>query len=234
MALDKLGICNEAIAELPSQAIEDFDEGTEEAMWAVRRYGPALAYMLERHDWQFPTARVALAQIDNDRSTEWLYAYQSPSNVAAELRLLPSDIVNPEIVPLLVGQVLAPAYIVPASYRQFSYLLAGQTIYTNVEAAVLEYIRDDVSEAVFPALFTRAFVLELASRLAVPILEGDKGAKRQRELKVMAENERDIAISDALNRDPTASRYDNFVNETQLAREGFMPGTASPFGYGRY
>ncbi len=74
MALDKIGICNEALAEVPADAIADFDEESLEAEWCGRRYAPALGYLLEMHDWKFPVERVALAAIDNDRPGEWTYA----------------------------------------------------------------------------------------------------------------------------------------------------------------
>jgi hypothetical protein len=89
---------------------------------------------------------------------------------------------------------------------------------------VLEFIADDGTEATFSGLFTNALVYELAARLAPPILKGDKGAKRQRELRAMAENFRDIAIADEKNRDTSESRYDQFLNETQRAREGWSLG----------
>lgn len=228
MALDKIGICNEALAEVPADPIADFDEESLEAEWAGRRYGPALAFLLEQHDWKFPITRGALAAIDNDRPGEWAYAYALPSNCASELRLFPAY-QNPSLaqLPLLAGQRLAPtyAYYFPVDILAYSYLIAGRTVYTNVQEAVLEYVRDDPSEATFSAMFTRALSLELASRLVMPI---KKDPKRQGDLIKMAEVARDRAIADSRNRDPSESRYDIFQNESQLAREGAWPG----WGYG--
>lgn len=224
MALDKIGICNEALAELPADAISDFDEESLEAEWAGRRYAPALAYLLEQHDWKFPVERVPLAVVDNDRPGEWTYAYALPENCAAELRIFPAY--NASILstlPLLAGQRLAPthAYYFPQNILMYSYLLAGRTLYTNVQEAVLEYIREDPSEAVFSAMFARALSLELASRLVMPI---KKDRTRQGDLIKMAELARDRAIADSRNRDPSESRYDLWQNESQAAREGAWPG----------
>lgn len=226
MALDKLGICNEAIGDLPSQPIESFDEGSVEAEWCARRYGPALRYLLERHDWKFPVTRETLALVTNDREGEWTYAYALPVNVASELRVFPSYAATSVDVPLLAGQRLAPtvAYFFPASVLAYSYLLSGGLLYTNVQDAVLEYVRDDPSEATFSALFERALSLEVAQRIAPSVLKGSAGTKRQRELAAMAEIACDRAIADARNRDPSESRYDLFENETQLGREGWAPG----------
>lgn len=229
MALDRIAICNEALAEVPADFISDFDEESLEAEWCARRYGPALGYLLEQHDWKFPVTRAILAPIDNDRDAEWGYAYALPVNVASELRVFPSYATSIVNIPLLAGQRLAPtiAYYFPANIAAYSYLLAGSVLYTNVQEAVLEYIADDPSEATFSAMFTRALSLELASRLVMPI---KKDSKRQGELIKMAELARDRAIADARNRDPSESRYDIFENETQLGRDGLYGG----WGFGHW
>lgn len=223
MALDKVAICNEALAELPTDAIATLEEDSVQAPWCARRYGPALAYLLELHDWKFPVSREPLALVANDRDAEWGYAYALPGNVASELRVIPSYTSAAASVPLLAGQRLAPtvAYFFPAAISAYQYLLAGPVLYTNVQDATLEYIRDDPGEATFSALFTRAFSLELAARLVMPIL---KSRERQGDLIKMAELARDRAIADARNSDPMESRYDQFENETQLARDGLSPG----------
>lgn len=224
MALDKIGICNEALAEVPADAIASFDEESLEAEWAGRRYAPALATLLERHDWKFPVQRANLAQIANDRDGEWRYAYRVPTNCASELRVFPSYASpNLSTLPLLAGQRLGPtiAYYWSNDIMAYSYLLAGTTIYTNVGDAVLEFIAEDPSEAVFPALFTRALSLELAARLVMPI---KKDRTRQGDLLRMAEMALDLAIADSRNRDPSESRYDQWQNESQAAREGVWPG----------
>lgn len=218
--LDKIAIANEALAEVPADAISDFDEKSLEAEWAARRYGPALGFLLEQHDWKFPVVRKTLAVVENDRPSEWLYAYRVPDNCAAELRLVSADaLALPASVPLLAGQRLGPtlAYNFPLHWLAYQYLLAGTIIYSNLEDAVLEYIASDPSEALFSAMFTRAFSLELACRLVMPI---KKDSKRQRELITMAEVARDRAICDAINRDPTERSYGHFESEDALAREG--------------
>lgn len=222
MALDKISICNEALAEVPCEPIADFDEDSVAASWCARRFGPALSDLLGAHEWKFAATRQALALVTNDRPGEWTYAYELPGNVATELRVIPSYVSVAATIPLLAGQRLAPtvAYFFPASIAAYQYLLAGSKLYTNVQDAVLEYIADDATESVFSAGFIRALVLELASRLAVPILK-EGGRARQGDLIKMAEVARDRAIAHARNSDPMESRYDQFQNETQLAREGF-------------
>lgn len=229
MALDKIGIINEALGEIPAEAIASLEEPGVEAEWAARRYGPALAFMLEQHDWKFATRRANLALIDNDRPGEWSYCYALPTDVAAELRVFPAY-VNGASIPLLAGQFLAPpthAFLEPLlSQGLYPWLLADGKLYTTIPDAVLEYASDSPGEAGFSAMFTRALALELAARLVMPI---KKDRVRQGDLIKMAETARDRAIADMRNRDPSEGRYDPYVNESELARGGWG-GTA----YGGY
>lgn len=233
MALDKLAICNEALAEIPADAISALDEESVEAEWAARRYPPALGYMLEIHDWKFPTKRAALAPITNDRPGEWSYAYALPGDVAAELRIFPEYLnAAPSSIPLLAGQFLAPpttAFLEPfIRGGAYPYLLSGGKLYTTLAQAWLEYIGDSPGEELFSAMFARAFALELASRLVMPI---KKDPKRQAELIKMAEVARDRAIADMRNRDPSEGRYDAYINDSEIAREGGYYGYGGGYGY---
>ncbi len=227
MALDKIAICNQALGECPAPAIVSFDEVSTEAEWAARLYSPTLAYLLDRHDWKFPRERVVLAPVANDRAGEWGFAYAIPEECVSELRVMPTYALESVDVPLLAGQILSPlwAALAPIGYR---YLVAGDRIYTNIEAATLEYIRGDASEQALRPLFTRAFVAELASRLVMPVL---KDRQRQGDLIKMAEVALDRAIADERMRDPSEARYGDFVSDMEVARSGGIPGVG---WYGSY
>lgn len=224
MAVDKILLCNMALGQLPTQAISDFDERSTEAEWCARLYSPTLAYMLDRHDWKFPIARLVLAQVDNDRPGEWAFAYAIPEECVTELRVIPQYDDTADAIPLLAGQSLSPWYItstsVPAIYR---YLVAGSKLYSNIENATLEFITGAPSESVFRPLFIDAFAKQLASQLVMPVKQ-DRA--RQGDLIKMAELAIDRAICDEINRDDAQSTYGEFVNDTELARSGAM----MPFG----
>jgi hypothetical protein len=220
MALDKLGICNEALSEIPADAIGSFEENSPAAEWCARLYPSALVDLLALGDFKFPRKRQTLATIANDRAGEWQYAYQIPTDCAAELRVYSFADLNPQIPPVLAGFIVGPtmAFLVPAQWRAYAFLVAGTVIYTNVADAVLEYISESPDEQAFPPLVRRALATELASRLVMPIL---KDRTRQGDLIKMAEVARERAITASVASDPSESTYGNFEPEISLARGGF-------------
>lgn len=225
MAVDKIAICNQALAELPEDAISDFADRATSAEWCARLYPTTLAYCIARHDWKLSRVRVALAQITNDRANEWGFAYAIPEDCVTELRVIPTA--TDEEAPVLFGMVLAPWIMgqvpVPALYR---FYVSGTTIYSNIEAATLEYITGDANAANFRPLFERALVLELASRLVMPV---KKDRARQGDIIKMAEAAMSRAMADDMNRDDSNSEYGVFTNSTELARAGWS-GTMAGFG----
>lgn len=220
MAVNKIALCNQALAEVPHGHIDDFEEQATAAEWCARLYPSTLAYCLDRHDWKFARARKVLAQTTNDREGEWAYAYAVPEECIQELRVLPPTEADWYSVPLLAGQLLAPwpslALLAPLMARY--YVSAGK-IYSNTANALLEFIAAAPNEQTFRPLFERAFVLELASRLVMP-LKGDGGRQRQGDLVKAAEVAMDRAMADDINRDDELSSYGIFMNETELARGG--------------
>src|SRR5690606_12368634 len=128
-----------------------------------RSYRPAKEYLLGRHRWSFAKGRVALATVTNDRDTEWEYAYRLPAG-KQPIRVV--------AIPEELGTA-APAYATTVlgtvKDQPPPFIIVGNTIYTNVEEAYLEYYDTAVSEALFTPGFVRALELELASRLVMPI-----------------------------------------------------------------
>lgn len=228
MALDKLAICNEALRECPHEPIASFEEPGRAAPVCAERYPQALETLLAMHDWKAPVTRENLAVVTNDRPGEWAYCYALPTDNISELRVFPAA-ANP-IVALAPGQIMGPTTAFPylPSLGSYSYLIAGDRLYSNVENAVLEFVDAGVSEARFSPLFVRALVLECASRFVYPLL---KDSKREGELIKKAEVARDRAIAEERNRDPSESTYGWFQNESELAREGAMA-TGWVDGYG--
>ena len=211
MPFSRLQIWNMALGELPAQRVETVDEKSNEADNAREAYPNALELLLEDHDYDFATVRVALASVPNDRVAEWRFAYQLPADMARPRLLLP------------YGSADAPA---PAAYswigraRGFEastpFRISGDRLYCNIEGATLEYVTNSPSEQRFGGLFARALALELASRIVMPI---KKDAKRQAELIRLAEIARERCKAADMNRDAETTR--DFVPEAQLAREGW-------------
>lgn len=213
MALDPLAIKNMALDEVPTSRIQAEDENSVEAETVAAQYQPALEYLLEDYDWDFAIRRATLAQVTNDRSSEWEFAYR-----------LPDDMLRPRFV-LPFGADIAPdsvGYPAWGPWRGFEgkvpMRIAGTTLYSTQENAILEYVSNAPAPATFTARFARALALEIASRVVMPI---KKDRVRQGDLIKAAEVARERAKADEMNRDSESPR--DFISESQLVRAGLMP-----------
>lgn len=190
-----ISICNIALAEVRAGSIAAIDEGSPEANACAIHYDQCLQLLLESHRWGFATVRSALALLTtNDRSDQWLYAYVTPDDLASTTCLI-----WPLQTPLS-GVYYPWPYLYPRPPYLFSdFVIAGETVYTNVENAVLEYVSRDIEEEKMPAAFKRALSLDLASRLAITLL--DDRAKKG-DLIQQAEAAKRRAMADDLNSYP--------------------------------
>lgn len=204
-----IDICNRALALIAAGQIADFAEGSIESREVSRFAAPLLAELVEWADWPWARARVVLAQVANDRPAEWLYAYAAPAALARPIAIrgqqddatvLPLG--GPFAFPLQDGAPLA-------------FLYEAARIYTNVPTATLVYVRADVSAAQLPPLVARAFELELAARLAIPV---KKDATAAQNLAQAAELARQRAIADEANK--RGERPARYASEAELARAG--------------
>lgn len=196
-------ICNEALGEVPSSLITSMDDSSLGARHCQRLYPKVIEDLCEIHDWDFMIVRAALAQITNDRP-EWQFAYALPIDMGSPRKLIPNygDIRHRQS---------------PARYDQIqdaiAFRIANNRLYTNLEAATLEYTTNDIDPARFTSLFSRAAAMELASRLVMPIL-GDR--QRQGDLIKEAELAKGRAIADDINRNRSTDL--DFVSEAAMAR----------------
>ncbi|WIW89296.1 hypothetical protein K3M67_04790 [Sphingobium sp. V4] len=228
MARSILDICNEALGELPAETISDLnDETKQSARHCKRLYRGVISDLLEAYDWGFGKVRVAMAVIGNTRPGEWAFAYALPAGIGTPMRILPAGTASPAANLIGFAGTVGVANQLAAMVE---YQIAGQVLYTNLPDAILEYLPDEVQVSSFTSSFARLVVLELASRLVMPILND---ATRQRSLMQMAEIQRQRAIADEANRTPDYD--DDFVSERARAR-GVGMGTLGTFdthGYGR-
>jgi hypothetical protein len=199
MAPPSIAICNIALSEVRASGIVTINDDSPEARACAIHYEDCLQLLLEAHDWGFARVRANLALlVANDRADEWLYAYEAPADMAA-----PSRIVWPLQTP--VSGVYYPwPYLWPRPpFFIDRYIVEGGVIYTNVAGAAFEYISRDVAENLMPATFKRALALDLASRLAIALL--DDRAKKG-DLIQQAEAAKRRAMADDLNAYPRRDR----------------------------
>lgn len=206
--MDRLSICNQALDEVPEGTVASINEDSVAARACGRLYAPTLAELLEAHDWGFARKRVSLPLLaTNDRESAWGYAYSLPADLSLPIRVLPLSPAYGAV--LTVGQTLASH----AEGTGAAYDYAGDTLYTNAEAAVLEYVSGQV-DATATAAFSKALVLTLAAKLVMPIT---KDRRQQEAIERKAEIAVQRAIANDANRRPR--RYmDGYVPEVLAAR----------------
>jgi hypothetical protein len=190
-----IAVCNLALAEIRAPVIVSLDDGSPEADACAQHYDDCLSTLLECHQWSFAKKRVSLALLaTNDRSGEWAYAYAAPADMAAMGVVVYATPTPP------VGVYFPWPYDWPRPpFYLTDFIFDGTTIYTNLQNAVLEYSSNNVEESLWPAMFRRAVALDLASRLAITIL--DDRAKKGDFLQ-QHEAAKRRAMADDLNRYP--------------------------------
>jgi hypothetical protein len=201
-------VCNLALAEVRAPSIVSIDEATNEARECARFYPMCLQSLLEAHDWGFAKGIAALALLaTNPRPTEWAYAYQMPAGAARAIRLL-------------ITQTVTPGYYYPWPYDwprpngwQAEFVVEDGVLYTAMADASLEYSLADVSESVMPMMFKKALAFDLASYLAVALLND---SKMKGELIQQHEVAKQRAMAEDINRQPNRQREG--FNEVAWAR----------------
>lgn len=223
-------ICNGALDELPAATIQSIDDPDDIGARACkRRFRAVFEDLIGEHDYDAAVVRATLAAVDNDRPGEWAYAYRLPDGTIAPRRVLPS----------FTAAYVSTAYILQPGQRVWTGLgfypgnlgapfrIASNTLYTNTPEAVLEFVSADAPLSNFRALFFRAFELELAARICLPVI---KDGARQRALIGMAEVARQRAMADDLNSSP--DRTFDFISEEAMVRIGNVDPAAAGYGYG--
>jgi hypothetical protein len=204
-----ISVCNQALAEIRAPTITSIADGTPEANACAQHYDDCFNTLIECHEWSFAKKRVSLAALAlNDRSDEWLYAYAAPADMGTPGKVVYSVVTPP------VGVYFPWPYNFPRPpFYITDFVFDGTTIYTNVASAVWEYSSSNPDEALWPAMFRRALVLDLASRLAITLLN-DRAMKG--DLVQQHEAAKRRAMADDLNRYPR--RDAPFVDEVGAVR----------------
>jgi hypothetical protein len=205
-----IDLCNQALAEIAKGEIASLSEGSLEARECRRFAEPLLAEMIDWSD-EIPLARTrdVLAVVANDRPAEWLYAYAEPADMGAPIAI---RMVEDDADDLPLG---GPFTFPLQEQQPFAFLNEGGKIYSNVETATLVYDRSTITAGDLSPLMQRAFVLELATRLAGPLA---KDAKMVDAKARQAEVARQRAVADEENKNPRSSP--RYISEAEYARHG--------------
>lgn len=216
-ALSQLEVCNLALARLPAQEIASIDEASLEARECRRFYPQVVSDMLEgAHDWSFGNKRTVLAQVANDRPSEWSYAYALPVDLGGPIRVIPDfDSLGLSIPIPLPGDPYAEMWASQLASIAVDYEIQGEFLYTNASSATLDYTINDIAGVRVSQLAITAIATDLAARLAVPIKQD---AARENALLGQAEIAWQRAIADDNNRQPES--YGGYTPESIAVRHG--------------
>jgi hypothetical protein len=202
-----VSIANRALGMVSEgKTITSLDENGLNAEAVRRWYVPIVAHLLETHHWGLATKRASLVQVDNGRSSEWLYAYA-----------VPDDMAFPVGISLENGSSTVSYYrglsgLIAMLYGRPIFQFHNNVLYSNLQGE-LEYVSFDITEANFTATFANIIVLMLASRLA---LELPKDFDLSKELDDNATYQINLAITQNLNYGNR--QYGQTVSETELVR----------------
>lgn len=203
-----ISVCNQALAEIRAPTIVAIDDGTPEADACAQHYDDCFQTLIEAHEWGFTIKRTTLALLTVNDRPEWAYAYAAPADMARS-----GSIIYEPAFPT-PGVFYPWPYDFPRPpYNFVDFVYDGSTIYTNLENAVFEYSSNAPEEATWPAMFRRALVLDLASRLSLTLL--DDRAKKGDFIQ-QAEVAKRRAMADDKNRYP--KRDAPFVDEVAAVR----------------
>lgn len=180
-------ICNLALAQLGDSATVasiDPPEGSAQAEHCALFYPLARDTLLEKHPWSWATRRVALAELADNPSSTWAYAYALPNNLLSPLAVFDPDAFddvmtsasagNPAVLyglPMSGGSHLSPQPFVIESNAA-----GADVLLTNQESAVLRYVARVTDTSRFTALFVDVLAASLSAMLAGPVVKGDAGS----------------------------------------------------------
>lgn len=202
-------LCNEALSTIAAGQIAALTEDSIEARECKRWAQTILDEMADWTGWIDLTKRVALAQVANDRPAEWLYAYAPPADMADPIDLREVEDAAQTLQPYGLGDFpMQDTSPIPFTHE-------GRVIYANIPNAILVYSSNVFDVGRMKPLVRRAFVTELAFRLALPI---KKEAKLASYLQNVALAARNAAVSDEENKNPR--RQPRYVSDAEWARSG--------------
>jgi hypothetical protein len=177
----EVDICNLALAHLGDRATVSSispPEGSAQAEHCARFYPIARDLTLEAHEWGFATVRANLALLTDTPPPGFMFVYQQPSDCRNIIDLIDPN--APTFFPIdeRCGHWQDDAFTLPATPYELEARGDGTAvIYTNLETAIIRYVRSTTDTTKFSAQFVDAVGWLLASYLAGPVIKGDAGAQ---------------------------------------------------------
>lgn len=194
----EVDLCNLALSYLGDTAnvssIEPPD-GSAQAVYCSRFYPVARDALLELHDWNFASRRIALSLLGGPVGTssetpascaQWAYVYGTPNGMVCARKVIAADAPDDWSAAVAPESSLASPFAAPALsggqglYTPQRFIVetlddGSSVIRTNQPDAMLLYTVKITDPTKFSPLFSETLSYYLSSRLAGPIVKGDTG-----------------------------------------------------------
>lgn len=180
----QLDICNMALRHIASTGGQIANLATERSKeaQACRLFYPQVRdEVLRDFPWPFATRITPLALVEEDPTSEWLFAYRYPANCASFRRLLtPSS--------LAMSFFNAPVVRYPMRNARLRFRISrddvGKLIYSNEDAPYGEWTEQLDNPEDYSADFVAAVSWKLAAYIAPSVAGGDQFKLGDRALQV--------------------------------------------------
>lgn len=173
MAVSEVTICNLALSHIAqSTVITSINppDSYVEADHCARFYPVARDQLLEMHAWKFAVTRATIAELVNT-NLNWQFCYALPADCVRPLAVLLPESTDDKAAQPFETETTEDGTVV---------------IFTNVESAVLKYIRRVTDPNRFTPLFVVALSHLLASYIAGPITKRKSEIQEQQKLFLQA------------------------------------------------
>lgn len=146
-ATSKINICNNALLRIGADIINALNEQSKEAEYCNKFYDEDRVEVLEQHPWNFAMKQTTLSKLA-ETPNDYSFVYTLPSDYVIARKIV--DTANPE-------------------NNQIKYEVRERKLYTDQDAAILEYTFDQGDTTAFSSAFSNALAWRLAADLAMPI-----------------------------------------------------------------
>jgi hypothetical protein len=183
-------IANLALGNIRARSIQSFDEGSLEAQVCLQRYDQCRRFLLNTSVYNFARKVEPLALLDIE-PTEWIYAYQYPSDCLQAKHIVNGDYINTDRTAVLRTEFeeydRLRGYDMKTIPFEISVIDGVKVILTDYCDAYLSYIEDITNTLLFDDQFIEAFQWYLSAQIAVPIVGAEKGREMRKDALQMYE-----------------------------------------------
>lgn len=158
MNLDKVAICNMALANIGSPPIHSLDDKNVSARACNLRYDEARLETLSASLWNFASMWKDGVRVDIPAKKPWAYVHSYPSDALRVFEIQRATTADKDIPFEVTDRPDLP----------------GKLIHSNVEQPTFVYTRDKSDVSTFDWDFIRALAWCIAAKIAMPVTKSTK------------------------------------------------------------